>query len=162
VPSLRKQPGFTTMAVVMRAVGIGGDVAIFRSSTRYLLKPLPFADPARLMIVTCRTLSRGSGCLSSGYLSYPKYRAFREHQRVSIDSPLLERELESDRLESPERIVARWSSRAISRCWAWAQRAAPSPQTEQGLRDSAPLASRLRFWMRRFGGDRNLFGVPSD
>ena len=49
--SLRQQPAFTAMAVVMLALGIGATVAIFALVFAVLFKPLPFADPDRLMLV---------------------------------------------------------------------------------------------------------------
>src|SRR5688572_13654202 len=49
---LRKTPGFTIVALVTLAVGIGVNTAVFTVVNALLLSPLPFADPSRLATVT--------------------------------------------------------------------------------------------------------------
>ena len=48
---LLKNPGFTTVAVLTLALGIGGTTAIFSAVYAVVLQPLPLGDPARLMLV---------------------------------------------------------------------------------------------------------------
>src|SRR6476659_3062459 len=49
---LRKNPAFTITATAMVALGIGASVAIFAFVDAALIKPLPYRDPARLLLVT--------------------------------------------------------------------------------------------------------------
>ncbi len=67
---LRKQPGFTAVAVITLALAIGANTAIFSVVYPVLLRPLPFRDSGRL--VTIGESRDKIGCCSY-YASYPDY-----------------------------------------------------------------------------------------
>ncbi|HET7618974.1 MAG TPA: ABC transporter permease [Vicinamibacterales bacterium] len=52
--ALLKQPGFTAVAILTMALGIGANSAIFTVVDAVMLRPLPFADPDRVVVVTER------------------------------------------------------------------------------------------------------------
>ena len=71
---LRKNPGFTAVAVLVMSLGIGANTAMFSVVNAVLLKPLAFNDPDR--IVTLSSLWKKSG--HHGQVSAPDYRDWRD------------------------------------------------------------------------------------
>jgi predicted permease len=72
---LRKNPGFTTVAILTLALGIGANTAIFSFVDALFLKPLAVASPEQLM----RIYAKGpSGHYGAGF-SYPEFKLLRDH-----------------------------------------------------------------------------------
>jgi hypothetical protein len=69
---LLKNPGFTAVALIALALGIGANTAIFTVIDRILLRPLPYRDAGRLVNVV-RRFPNGEG----GSASIPKFNIWK-------------------------------------------------------------------------------------
>jgi len=76
-PHAVRNPGFTAVAVVTLALGIGANSAIFSIVDSVLLKPLPYHDADRLMWGTGRTPNGFTGAA----VSPPDFRDYRDQSR---------------------------------------------------------------------------------
>ena len=75
---LRKSPGFTVTAVLMLAFGIGATTAIFSIVEGVLLRPLPFPNPDRLVVLTDRIQGADVGGNGEAGVTVPDIRAYTQ------------------------------------------------------------------------------------
>ncbi len=80
--SLRKSPGFSAVAVLALALGIGANTAIFSLVQAIFLRPLPYAEPERIVQITSSIPERQLNRIG---FSWPRLQAVRERQQVFSD-----------------------------------------------------------------------------
>ena len=76
---LRKNPGFTAVAVLTLALGIGANTAIFSVVYAVLLKPLPYANPNQLVSAFAANTQEG---VPEDGTSYPNFEEWRAQNHV--------------------------------------------------------------------------------
>jgi putative ABC transport system permease protein len=83
---LFKQPGFAVIAVLVLALGIGANTAIFSVVNAVLLRPLPYPHSGQLVLLRERLL--GPSGFESGSVSYMNYLDWRAAQKSFTDLAL--------------------------------------------------------------------------
>jgi len=82
--TLARTPGFTAVAVLTLALGIGANTAIFSLLDQVLLRLLPVKDPQQLVLLTMKGRHYGSNW-GGNAISHPMFRDFRDHNEVFSD-----------------------------------------------------------------------------
>ncbi|HET7752123.1 MAG TPA: ABC transporter permease [Terriglobales bacterium] len=109
--TLRKSPGFTLVAILTLALGIGANAALFSVVNTVLLRPLPFKDPSRLMMLYEGLPQVGSPKIP---FSIPDFTLVRRGQK-SFESvgAIQDKELEVSGHGEPDRIIGARVSASI-------------------------------------------------
>ncbi len=79
----RNAPGFTAIAVLSIALGIGVTAAIFTLVDHVLLRALPIRDPQSLVQLSFEGMRYGSNWGEGTELSHPMYKELRDRNDVS-------------------------------------------------------------------------------
>src|SRR6185503_16171052 len=154
---LLSRPAFTAVALLALALGIGANTAMFSVLNSVLLRPLPYRDPGRLVMIWHEYAQMN---LPKATLSVPSYLEYRDH-------------------------VQGFESVAAATNWSANLTGSGDPERVQGARvtgnflatigvppllgrdflkeEDAPGGERVvilshGLWQRRFGGDRGILG----
>ena len=153
--SLRKHPGFTVIAIFTLALGIGANTAIFSVINAVLLRPLPYADADRLVVLTETVAERPIG------VSYPNFVDFR-NQSTAFENVAAVRHRESFNLTGTgdsERLQGRLVSANFLSTLGVKPIRGRDFLAEDDRTGAAPTVMlSYALWQRRFGGDEKIVG----
>ena len=149
-----RNPGFTFVAVVSLALGIGVNALIFSAVNAIVLRPLPVENPGQLVFLE-------SGMFNAGQ-SFPNYRELRDHNQVftgTLGYRVTQIELESN----PGTATRTWGYLATGNYFdvlgvkpVLGRFFHQEDDVHQGGSPYAVLS--YGSWQSRFGGDRDIVG----
>jgi predicted permease len=155
VRTLRKNPGFTAIAILTLALGIGANTSLFTVVNAVLLNPLPYPQPEQLI-----TLHESKPNFQAGSISYPNFRDWQKDNHTFSSmavtrgtsftvTGLGEAEQVNARFISSEFFSILGVNPVLGRTFA-------SGEDEIG---AAPIALiSAGFWNRKFGAAHDVLG----
>ena len=155
---LLRAPGFTAIALLTLAIGIGATSAVFSVINGVLLKPLPFTQPTRLAGVW-HTAS-GLGNLKEFEVCPSMYFAYRELNRTFQDLGLYTSGSAGITGSGrPEEEKVLWATRTLLPVLGVKPALGRNFTQQEDTDGSAPtVILTWGYWQRRFGGSRSAVG----
>ncbi len=153
---LRRNAGFTAVAVLALAVGIGANTAIFSVVYATLLAPLPYPEPDRIVMVWSRIQGFRNSTATADYLDWKaQSKAFQSLNAWSGRSVNLATG------ERPEQVQASTITPGWSTTIGFTMLLGRDFTAEEGTpgKDQVVILSH-QLWKERFGADRDIIGRP--
>ena len=157
IRSLTKRPGFTAIAVITLALAIGATTAIFSVVNAVLLRPLPFADPDRLVMVWEDASFAGFPRNTPAPANYADWKSqnhvFEDMAAQDIRSFNLTGDGEPEKIDAFG-VTANFfpllgSKAALGRTFM--------PEEDQPQANKVAVISNT-LWQKRYGGEQNIIG----
>jgi putative ABC transport system permease protein len=157
IRSLLKHPGFTAIAVLTLALGIGANSAMFSTVNAVLLRPLSYPESDRIILLEGVNPAQG---ITQANMSIPDFADWQKQNQVFeqlagfvTGGALLTRGDETERVRGTG-VTSDFFP--LFRTNAIRGRALQSEDSQKG-RDPVVVLS-YGLWQRRFGGDQNVVG----
>jgi predicted permease len=162
---LAKSPGFTTVAVLSLALGIGANTAIFSLIDTVLLKMLPVKDPQQLVALTDPTsngVSIGTSNGERGNLSTREFEALRDRSQSFSGMLAAQSQLDRQNVRIDGKAPEEMKTRLVSGGYFTVLGAAASvgrtftAADEHGAGTAPYAVLSYEYWQRRFGGSASV------
>jgi putative ABC transport system permease protein len=160
--TLRRTPGFTLIAIVVMALGIGANIALFTVVRSVLLKPLPYRDAGRLVLMYENDKDRPhhTPWLPVDAGSFWEWqRAAQSEAQMALVSPFQGYNVSAEGGKLPEVIDAAWCTGnffSLLGVQPMLGRGFTADDDKPGAAATAILSAG--FWKRRYGADPAIVG----
>jgi predicted permease len=157
---LRGNPGFSVVAILSVALGVGANASVFTLLDQMMLRPLPVERPNELVLVTAEGFHYGGSWGDGNELSYPMYADLRDANEV-FDGMFCRilHEIDASIRGSGERVLVE----VVSSTYFQVLGAVPAAgrvlnETDDDLTGPPVVVLSHRFWRDRFHGDPSAIG----
>src|ERR1051325_6037126 len=152
-----KSPGFTAVAVLALAIGIGANTAIFTIVNAALIEPLPFHDPSRLVVLwqtNARRPGRPNAVGPANFLRWPARAKSSEGMAALFDGRV---NLTSG--ERPEELTLEFVTEDFFSILGVPPLVGRTFSPDESADPDAPVTViTYELWQRRFGGTPDIVG----
>lgn len=163
--AIRKSPGFTIVAVLSLAVGIGANTAVFTFVNAALLKPLPYPEAGRIVALEQQPLNGQRPTLVHPRSFVRWQERSRSFEALAIAQPV---PVNTQGTGGAEQVPGLWTTPELFRVFGVAPVLGRAFTEEEGstraeARGEAAAASSVavlshRYWQQRFGSDPSVLG----
>ncbi len=153
-------PGFTAMAVIALALGIGANTTIFSVVNAVLLKPLPYREPERLVKVLQSPLNPEKGLMPS-FWSYPRFEVLRDQsQSFASVAAYPQGPFNFTGTDAPERLQVELVSASYFSLLGVEPLVGRALLPEEDETSGAQTVALISYglWQRRYGGHSEVAG----
>ncbi len=155
IRSLRRSPGFALLAVVVMALGIGANTAVFSVVNAVLLKPLSYRDPDRIVTLSNSSTTREAPSSLSKQVSIPDFQDWQD-QSSSFEALAYYYSRETAVIRSSAAEYARVTSVSpeffrVFGVEPFVGRSFTTEETKRGAGGAAMIS--YTYWQSHFGGN---------
>jgi putative ABC transport system permease protein len=159
---LGRNPGFAVIAILTLALAIGANTAIFTVANDFLLRPLPFGNSDRVIMVKChqRKIVQSGMASEGGWADQPSFKYWRDHNQVFQAMAAWASERGENNLtgaEGPERVRAKEVTEGFFRVLGVTPilgRTFSAAEDQPGGNRVAIISHAL--WQTRYGADPGI------
>lgn len=161
--TLRRSPGFTAIAVLSLALGIGANTAIFTFVNAALLKPLPYPNADRIVALLQRPLKGDEPAAVSPRSFVPWHDRARSFEALAIAQSI---PVNTQGADGAEQVSGLWTTPELFRVFGAQPMLGRLFTGEEGLNREAirrglagtnsVVVLSHGYWQRRFGADPNI------
>ncbi len=154
---LAASPGFSLIAVLTLALGIGANTSIFTVANAILLRPLPYSNPERLAFISRANPSQGTPI---DVFSYPRFVFIRDNSKSFVGiSAFTEESFNLTEAGDPEQLPAARVSASFFRVLGVPLALGRDFRVEEDTPSGKPVVViSHRLWMRRYAGNPAVLG----
>ena len=156
IRGLRRSRGFALTAILVLAIGIGANTAVFSVANAVLLKPLPYRDSDRIVIVWEKRSKEGTRTNAVSAADFIDWRG-RSRSFAAMDAfdDQFGMNLTGGK---PERVVALLATSQMVTVYGIEPVLGRGFTAADEAGDTRVILLSYRFWQRRFGGDPAVIG----
>lgn len=163
--NLRRSPGFTAIAILTLAIGIGATTAIFSVANGVLLQPLPYESPEDLVALYTYFTPESGRDVPKYAVGSPEYFEYvgQQESMEAVAAVSTEMLTITDGEGDPEIVIAGYvSSSMFSVLRAPPLLGRTLIAADDGAEPKPVFVLGYGLWQRRFGGDANVIGQTID